>query len=1089
MMYKHRPGQYSWSLPTVVDMLSPGGWLICALAIVSAIVLLIWPIPQKEGLAFWIFAKTHQRLYEPMTAAWNSAQPPAQRVNLVLLSAGALQRRLLSGFLSDTPLPDLAETYVQIVAQAFMGPLEDVGLVDLTDILQAEGIDEQINAPSFAPWTSRGRIFGLPHDVHPVLLAYRADLVEAAGIDAGTSEGTAGVNLLAADDGLGSLTSGLAADRAPAPVADDGTMALLAELDAPSAPRAAAAQVARAAETVPVGGGTAAAIGSGSPSDEDSWLDTMANVSIRVAAAVVGDAPAAARMAAGTSEGTAGVNLLAEDDGLGSLTSGLAADRAPAPVADDGTMALLAELDAPSAPRVAAPVARAAEGAPVAGGTSSTGSASPVAEDSWLDTMADVGARVASAVVGADGVAAAPRMAAGTSEGTPGVNLLAEDDGLGSLTAGLAADRAPAPVADNGAPMALLAELDAPGAPRVAASPVARTVESVSPGMAAASGSASASTSDEDSWLDTMADVGGRVASSVAGVGRPAPVMAAGTDDLLAGDDGLGSLTAGLAADRGPVPTGAADDGSWMETVVGVTSMVSAFVAGEPMMQARTAPATVEPIRSSEGAPGVDLLAGDDDLGLGLVASRRNVDGWQAAAAADNPAMALLAEIDGPGPARGGDAVAVVDDWLVDVPTAPRPTAATSVTRSAAPVATASTGGPAAGRDLAAADGLDSLTAGLADDRGGASAGWGAPDADAGWLDTVSSVGGAVASLVVGGSGEPGPAAPSLGGASASAAVSSEGRAGVDPWPETTGWSDLTVRPRDDPPFHDGPADKATLDLLAELDAPAGPARPPAAVRTVSASSAPRRRPRSPRSRRGASPTSPAAEDGWMGTATSWMGVATNLVAGATEAPAPSIAEAAPLAPQTTSSRRRARDPRRRAQWSATPPARAAAAFSMVPADWSAPVRPGQPPKPPEPPPCLDGELCGDGELQAWRDANAAYNDLLMADDPLSVVSNRPRRRRALLHARGRRVPPRRRRPRFARRIADPDGPHGDRRAGVPIEVDGHPVGLAPLHVELTPGRHAVKVHGEGQSRPSASRRTSTPTSGASRRAAARSGT
>jgi arabinosaccharide transport system substrate-binding protein len=132
---------------------------------------------------FWIFAKTHQRLYEPMTAAWNSAQPPAQRVRLVLLSAGALQRRLLSGFLSETPLPDLAEAYLQIVAQAFMGPLEDVGFVDLTDVIQAEGIDEQINAPSFAPWTSRGRIFGLPHDVHPVLLAYRADLVEAAGID------------------------------------------------------------------------------------------------------------------------------------------------------------------------------------------------------------------------------------------------------------------------------------------------------------------------------------------------------------------------------------------------------------------------------------------------------------------------------------------------------------------------------------------------------------------------------------------------------------------------------------------------------------------------------------------------------------------------------------------------------------------------------------------------------------------------------------------------------------------------------------------------------------------------------------------
>jgi arabinosaccharide transport system substrate-binding protein len=169
-------------------MLSPGGWIICALAVISAIVLVLWPIPQRAGLVFWIFAKTHQRLYDPMTAAWNTAQQPADRVHIVLLSAGALQRRLLSGFLSDTPLPDLVEAYVQIVAQAFKGPLEDVGFVDLTDIVQAEGIDEQINAPSFAPWTSRGRIFGLPHDVHPVLLAYRADLVEAAGIDVAAIE-------------------------------------------------------------------------------------------------------------------------------------------------------------------------------------------------------------------------------------------------------------------------------------------------------------------------------------------------------------------------------------------------------------------------------------------------------------------------------------------------------------------------------------------------------------------------------------------------------------------------------------------------------------------------------------------------------------------------------------------------------------------------------------------------------------------------------------------------------------------------------------------------------------------------------------
>ena len=165
------------------DILSPGGWLICVLALVSSLVIALWSIPQKQGLVFWTFAKTHQLLYDPMTEVWNGMQTQEERVHILLLSAGALQRRLLSGFLSDTPLPDLVEAYAQIVAQAFKGPLEEVGFADLTDILHAEDLYEQINEPSFGPWTTRGRIFGLPHDVHPVLLAYRSDIVEAAGID------------------------------------------------------------------------------------------------------------------------------------------------------------------------------------------------------------------------------------------------------------------------------------------------------------------------------------------------------------------------------------------------------------------------------------------------------------------------------------------------------------------------------------------------------------------------------------------------------------------------------------------------------------------------------------------------------------------------------------------------------------------------------------------------------------------------------------------------------------------------------------------------------------------------------------------
>jgi arabinosaccharide transport system substrate-binding protein len=70
-----------------------------------------------------------------------------------------------------------------MIGQVFAGPVKDVGFVDLTSRLEREQLRTGINGPSFSPWTTRGHIFGLPHDVHPVMLLYRADLVEAAGID------------------------------------------------------------------------------------------------------------------------------------------------------------------------------------------------------------------------------------------------------------------------------------------------------------------------------------------------------------------------------------------------------------------------------------------------------------------------------------------------------------------------------------------------------------------------------------------------------------------------------------------------------------------------------------------------------------------------------------------------------------------------------------------------------------------------------------------------------------------------------------------------------------------------------------------
>lgn len=160
--------------------------IIGAIAAVSTVVVLTLGSPRREGVTMWTFARLHHELYLPAVADWNLSHEP--KVTCSVLGVQAIEQRMLSSFLSRTPSAELLEVERRIAARAFAGPPEAIGFLDLTDRLKEEGLLDRINGPSFTPWTSRGRIYGLPHDVHPVMLGYRADIVEAAGIDVSTIE-------------------------------------------------------------------------------------------------------------------------------------------------------------------------------------------------------------------------------------------------------------------------------------------------------------------------------------------------------------------------------------------------------------------------------------------------------------------------------------------------------------------------------------------------------------------------------------------------------------------------------------------------------------------------------------------------------------------------------------------------------------------------------------------------------------------------------------------------------------------------------------------------------------------------------------
>lgn len=169
--------------------LSSGVWVIASLFVVSGLILLGSDHQSSQDMEMWVFSPEHQAMYAPMLEQMNrdtSGQPglsDRKHIELSLVDRAAIKSRMMSGFFGGLPTADLIEVERATVGQVFMGPSEAIGFLDLTDRLKADGLYDQINPPSLSPWSLGGRVYGLPHDVHPVMLAYRADLVEAAGID------------------------------------------------------------------------------------------------------------------------------------------------------------------------------------------------------------------------------------------------------------------------------------------------------------------------------------------------------------------------------------------------------------------------------------------------------------------------------------------------------------------------------------------------------------------------------------------------------------------------------------------------------------------------------------------------------------------------------------------------------------------------------------------------------------------------------------------------------------------------------------------------------------------------------------------
>ena len=157
--------------------------VLLLVTVLTGAYILFNPVAESQAtLRLWTFARNHFDAYVNAVPAFE-AKHPGKSLEVQLVHGQAVTTRLQAAFWADLDVPDLVEVEISSAGSFFRGPIDDVGFVDLLPFLRRSGLYERIVQTRYAPYTSRGKVFGLPHDVHPVMLAYRRDLFEEEGID------------------------------------------------------------------------------------------------------------------------------------------------------------------------------------------------------------------------------------------------------------------------------------------------------------------------------------------------------------------------------------------------------------------------------------------------------------------------------------------------------------------------------------------------------------------------------------------------------------------------------------------------------------------------------------------------------------------------------------------------------------------------------------------------------------------------------------------------------------------------------------------------------------------------------------------
>lgn len=162
---------------------APLAILLLAIGSGASLLLANWSMHSgpRPDLVMAIFSLEHADSYRPAIADFEKQHNVT--IQLQVVDQAALKGRLQSAMQVGADVPDMVELLEGTLGVFTGGPIDDVQFVDLTGRIHDTGLYDKLVTRRFDKWSSRGHIFALPHDVHPVMLAYNRVLAAQMGID------------------------------------------------------------------------------------------------------------------------------------------------------------------------------------------------------------------------------------------------------------------------------------------------------------------------------------------------------------------------------------------------------------------------------------------------------------------------------------------------------------------------------------------------------------------------------------------------------------------------------------------------------------------------------------------------------------------------------------------------------------------------------------------------------------------------------------------------------------------------------------------------------------------------------------------